>query len=92
MKNKLQEQAIDRKLEIVSRYGGRNLSKMLKISHPAVSKWKVIPALRAYQIAKFGDFNAEYIRPDLPQGYGEVFQVLEKIGKGTMPTSLVNFN
>ena len=38
---------------------------MLGISHPAVSKWKVIPPFRAYQIAKLGDFDIEYIRPDL---------------------------
>ena len=64
-----EEQAKERKTEVINRYGGRNLSKMLKISHPAVSKWKVIPPLRAYQIAEFGDFDAGYIRPDLPKGY-----------------------
>jgi len=54
-----------RKLEIVNRYGGRNLSKMLNISHAAVSKWSVIPPFRAYQISQIGDFDMEYIRPDL---------------------------
>mgnify|MGYP003654779374 FL=1 len=83
---------MERKLEVVNRYGGRNLSKMLKISHPAVSKWKVIPPLRAYQIAEFGDFKASYIRPDLPEGYSEVFDVLKRIGNGTIPASLLNFN
>jgi|TARA_X000001388_G_C2233931_1_gene124438 hypothetical protein len=86
------EQAKERKTEVINRYGGRNLSKMLKISHPAVSKWKVIPPLRAYQIAEFGDFDAGYIRPDLPKGYSEVFDVLKKIGNGTIPASLLNFN
>ena len=38
---------------------------MLKISHPAVSKWAVIPLFRAFQIAQLGDFKLEYIRPDL---------------------------
>ena len=41
------------------------LSKRLRISHPAVSKWKVIPPFRAIQIAKLGDFSQEYIRPDI---------------------------
>ena len=59
------ELAKERKKEIVAKYGGRNLSVLLKISHPAVSKWEVIPPLRAFQIANFGDFNLEYIRPDL---------------------------
>ena len=57
--------AMERKKEIVNQYGGKNLSRMLGISHPAVSKWKVIPPFRAYQIAKLGDFDIEYIRPDL---------------------------
>ena len=57
--------AQDRKKEVVNRYGGKNLAKMLGISHPAVSKWKVIPPFRAFQIAKLGDFDIEYIRPDL---------------------------
>jgi hypothetical protein len=57
--------AMDRKIEIVGRYGGRNLSRMLNISHPAVSKWKVIPMGRAFQIEKLGDYKIEYIRPDL---------------------------
>ncbi len=57
--------AQERKKEIVNTYGGKKLSKMLGISHPAVSKWKVIPPFRAYQIAKLGDFDIEYIRPDL---------------------------
>ena len=64
MKNKYQL-AIDRKKEIVSKYGGKNLSRKLRISHPAVSKWKVIPPYRAIQIEKLGDFRAEYIRPDV---------------------------
>ncbi|MGB0689033.1 MAG: Cro/CI family transcriptional regulator, partial [Paracoccaceae bacterium] len=45
--------------------GGKNLSRLLKISHPAVSKWEVIPQLRAFQIASFGDYTVDYIRPDL---------------------------
>jgi len=57
--------AEDRKVEIVSKYGGRNLSRLLGISHPAVSKWDVIPPLRAYQIAELGDYDLHYIRPDL---------------------------
>lgn len=57
--------AIERKREVINTYGGKKLSKMLGISHPAVSKWKVIPPFRAYQIAKLGDFDIEYIRPDL---------------------------
>jgi|TARA_B100000287_G_C20418396_1_gene696482 DNA-binding transcriptional regulator YdaS (Cro superfamily) len=57
--------AVERKREVVNTYGGKKLSKMLGISHPAVSKWKVIPPFRAYQIAKLGDFDIEYIRPDL---------------------------
>ena len=64
MKNKYQL-AVDRKKEIVSKYGGKNLSRKLRISHPAVSKWKVIPPYRAIQIAKIGDFSHEYIRPDV---------------------------
>ena len=54
-----------RKKEVINTYGGKKLSKMLGISHPAVSKWKVIPPFRAYQISKLGDFDMEYIRPDL---------------------------
>jgi len=57
--------AVDRKKEIVTKYGGKNLSKRLRISHPAVSKWKVIPPFRAYQISKLGDYSQEYIRPDI---------------------------
>ena len=57
--------AQERKKEVVNQYGGKNLARMLGISHPAVSKWKVIPPFRAYQIAKLGDFDIEYIRPDL---------------------------
>tara|TARA_R100000315_G_scaffold61010_1_gene38639 strand:+ start:756 stop:1031 length:276 start_codon:yes stop_codon:yes gene_type:complete len=57
--------AIKRKIEVVNKYGGKRLSEILKISHPAISKWKVIPPYRAYQIAKLGDFDMEYIRPDL---------------------------
>ena len=57
--------AQERKREVVNTYGGKKLSKMLGISHPAVSKWKVIPPFRAIQIAKLGDFSQEYIRPDI---------------------------
>ena len=64
MKNKYQL-AVDRKKEIVSKYGGKNLSIKLRISHPAVSKWNVIPPYRAIQIAKIGDYSQEYIRPDI---------------------------
>ena len=64
MKNKYQL-AINRKKEIVSKYGGKNLSRKLRISHPAVSKWKVVPPYRAIQIAKIGDYSQEYIRPDI---------------------------
>ena len=59
------ELAIERKNEIVAKYGGKNLSTMLNISHPAVSKWEVVPPLRAFQIANFGDFQLDYIRTDL---------------------------
>ena len=54
-----------RKKEIVGKYGGKNLSRMLGISHPAVSKWQVIPPFRAYEIAQLGDYDISYIRPDL---------------------------
>ena len=64
MKNKYQL-AVDRKKEVVSKYGGKNLSIKLRISHPAVSKWKVIPPYRAIQIAKIGDYSQEYLRPDI---------------------------
>jgi len=30
-----------------------------------VSKWKVSPPFRAYQISKLGDYSQEYIRPDI---------------------------
>ena len=59
------ELAQKRKQEVINKYGGKNLSRMLGISHPAISKWKVIPPFRAFQIAKLGDFDIEYIRPDL---------------------------
>ena len=59
------ELAQKRKKEVIDKYGGKNLSRMLRISHPAVSKWKVIPPFRAFQIAKLGDFDIEYLRPDL---------------------------
>ena len=59
------ELAQKRKKEVIDKYGGKNLSRMLGISHPAVSKWKVIPPFRAFQIAKLGDFDIEYIRPDV---------------------------
>ena len=65
MKNNKYKLAVDRKKEIISKYGGKNLSKRLRISHPAVSKWKVIPPFRAYQISKLGDYSQEYIRPDI---------------------------
>ena len=65
MKNTKYKLAVDRKKEIVSKYGGKNFSKRLRISHPAVSKWKVIPPFRAYQISKLGDYSQEYIRPDI---------------------------
>lgn len=61
----LYELAKERKKEVVTKYGGRNLSRMLNISHPAVSKWQVIPPFRAYQIAQLGDYDISYIRPDL---------------------------
>ena len=57
--------AKERKKEIVNKYGGKNLSRMMGISHPAVSKWQVIPPFRAYQIAQLGDYDIGYIRPDL---------------------------
>ena len=57
--------AKERKKEIVNKYGGKILSRMLGISHPAVSKWQVIPPFRAYQIAQLGDYDIGYIRPDL---------------------------
>ena len=57
--------AKERKKEIVNKYGGKNLSRMLGISHPAVSKWQVIPPFRAYQIAQLGDYDIGYIRPGL---------------------------
>ena len=59
------ELAQKRKKEVIDKYGGKNLSRMLGISHPAVSKWKVIPPFRAFQIAKLGDFDIEYLIPDL---------------------------
>ena len=61
----LYELAKERKIEVVARYGGRNLAKMLNISHPAVSKWVVVPPYRAYQISQLGDFDMNYVRPDL---------------------------
>ena len=65
MKNTKLQLAKDRKKEVVAKYGGKNLSKRLRISHPAVSKWKVVPPYRAIQIAKIGDYSQEYIRPDI---------------------------
>ena len=65
MKNIKYKLAVDRKKEVVSKYGGKNLSRKLRISHRAVSKWKVIPPFRAYQISKLGDYSQEYIRPDI---------------------------
>ena len=59
---RIYELAKERKKEVVTKYGGRNLSRMLNISHPAVSKWQVIPPLRAYQIADIGDFDLDYLR------------------------------
>ena len=57
--------AIERKAEIVAKYGGKHLAFRLGISHPAISKWKKIPPFRAFQISKFGDYSMEYIRPDV---------------------------
>ena len=58
--------AEEAKKEVVEHYqGGLNLSRMLGISHPAVSKWKKIPPFRAYQIEQLGDFTVEYMRPDI---------------------------
>lgn len=57
--------AVERRKEVVTKYGGKNLARMLGISHPAVSKWKTIPPYRAFQIAKLGDYEVEYLRPDL---------------------------
>ena len=57
--------AVQRKNEIVNMYGGKRLAEILGISHPAISKWKVIPPFRAYLIAQLGDFDMAYIRPDL---------------------------
>ena len=65
MKDKKYQLAVDRKKEVVSKYGGKNLSRKLRISHPTVSKWKVIPPFRAYQISKLGDYSQEYLRPDI---------------------------
>ena len=65
MKDKKYQLAVDRKKEVVSKYGGKNLSRKLRISHPAVSKWKVVPPYRAIQIAKIGDYSQEYLRPDI---------------------------
>lgn len=65
MSNTNYKLAIERKKEVINQYGGKNLANMLGISHPAVSKWKVIPPFRAYQIAKLGEFDIEYLRPDL---------------------------
>ncbi len=59
------ELAKKRKAEVVDKYGGKNLARMLGISPPAVSKWQVIPQLRAYQIAELGDYDLGYLRPDL---------------------------
>lgn len=60
------ELAKKRKKEIIKKYGGgKALSKILKVSHPAISKWEVIPPLRAFEIQLLGDFTLEYIRPDL---------------------------
>jgi len=56
--------AEQRRDEVVTKYGGRNLARLLGISHPAVSKWKVIPPFRAFQIEILGEFKMEYIRPD----------------------------
>ena len=47
------------------KYGCRNLSRILKITPGAVSKWEVIPPFRAFQIAQLGDFDPTYIRPDI---------------------------
>ena len=67
MKNlKLYDLGIERKKEIVAKYGGGiGLATMLNISPAAVSKWKLIPPYRAYQISQYGDFKMTFIRPDL---------------------------
>jgi|LWDU01.1.fsa_nt_gi Xaa-Pro aminopeptidase len=58
--------AKERKKEIVAKYGGGiGLAEMLNISPAAVSKWKLIPRSRAYQISQHGDFPVNFIRPDL---------------------------
>jgi DNA-binding transcriptional regulator YdaS (Cro superfamily) len=66
MKNlELYELAVERKKEVVAKYGGKGLAQMLGISPPAVSKWQLIPPYRAFQISQFGDFEMDYIRPDI---------------------------
>tara|TARA_R100000773_G_C4219260_1_gene117809 strand:- start:538 stop:756 length:219 start_codon:yes stop_codon:yes gene_type:complete len=50
---------------VIAKYGGRNLSKILGVTHAAICKWKVIPPFRAFQIAQLGDYTMEYIRPDV---------------------------
>tara|TARA_R110000751_G_scaffold35395_1_gene87033 strand:+ start:601 stop:822 length:222 start_codon:yes stop_codon:yes gene_type:complete len=68
MKNlKLYDLGIERKKEIVAKYGGGiGIAAMLNISPAAVSMWKLIPFYRAYQISQYGDFKMDFIRPDLP--------------------------
>ena len=65
MPDDVYELAVERRKEIVTKYGGSNLARMLGISHPAVSKWKTIPPFRAFQIAELGDYDVQYLRPDL---------------------------
>ena len=65
MENENYTMAIQRTVEIRNRYGGAELARKLGVSHASVSKWKVIPPFRAYQIAQLGDYDIGYIRPDL---------------------------
>ncbi len=70
MENENYIMAVQRTVEIRNNYGGAELARKLGISHAAVSKWKVIPPFRAYQIAQLGDYKLEYIRPDIKFGVG----------------------
>ena len=63
---KLRNQAIEKKREVLAKYGGgKALAEMLGISPPAVSKWDLIPPYRAFQISQYGDFTIQELRPDL---------------------------
>ena len=70
MENQNYVLAAQRTVEIRNRYGGAELARKLGVSHAAVSKWKVIPPFRAYQIAQLGDYELEYIRPDIKFNVG----------------------